>query len=710
MQLKHKIPLILFAAYCLLVGSLTAVTLYNSAKVHRAGQYETAKAKSRSRADMLESFLEARIAELKSFERSIIVLQNKSDAEKEELISNMLCQHIKAPESRLISDIYFSSERGAYFNEELTEPEHHFNIECFRTENGSIEPSIDPNEEIEADDDWYHMSKDAGKAYLTEPYEYTYPGEQNARSMITLSYPVFLNEKFAGVIGMDLEINLLKDFFDKMSEPEIGSYVSFISNEGLKVVHPNRSLILQKAGAGLSKEESEKMLEAISNGESYLIIGKTAGQTSITSYEPVVAENLLPWALAYVAPLSAFQTEEVKTRWITIIVILVSTILWGIFLIWLMASTFGNLTHAISAIRNIADGEGDLTIRMKERGNDELGEMAKKFNVLMDKLHTTIRTTQKDSKNLLDTSSVLLELSLKLSKYSQATLEQSANVSQETVNASTNARTIASEAERTSTGVHELAGTVEQMSASMHCVSDTVKELSCNFVQITNSTIESRKIAIEATEKAADATSVMSKLGFAAKEIGQVTDVIKKIADKTNLLALNATIEAASAGEAGKGFAVVASEIKELANQSATSADDIAHRIESIQDGTDNAVEVINNVANIIDKINASIVSIASNIEQQTKASNEIANSAEQTSVSTKRVVGSIDEFERAAKESAHNANGVAQSAENISTSIDSMYKDAKKSNSDSIELEKAANELKSMAEHLDSIVRKFKT
>ena len=712
MRLKHKIPLILFVAYCTLVGSLTAITLYNAHKVFIGAQYETAKAKARSRADVVEGFLEARIAELRSFERSIIVASDKKDEDKQDLINKLLLNHINSPESKLISDIYATFERGAYFHADSTEPGHYYAIDCFRSEKGVVELSDIPSEEVANDDDWYHAVKKTGKAYLTEPYKWTYPGETSERAMITLSYPIVLDGKFAGVIGMDIEIALIQDFFDKMKEPETGAYVSFLSNKGIRVTHPNRNILLQKTGADLSPEDSEKLLGAISSGNDFFITKKnlSSNEISIISYAPVKAGDLLPWTLAYIAPLSAFQKEEVKTRWTSIISTCIGAVLWGFFLMWLMSNIFGNLTRTISTLRRMAKGEGDLTIRMQEHGTDELGEMAKGFNTLIEKLHSTIKTMQREAKNLLDASSKLFELSHKLSESSRTSLGHAANASEITKKTSENAMTIANEAERTRVGTNELANTAEDMSINISSVAGAVEELSSSFAQITGNADESRKVATEATGKASNATDVMNKLGLAAEEIGHVTELIKRIADKTNLLALNATIEAASAGEAGKGFAVVAGEIKELANQSAASADDIAQRIESIQSGTGDAVKVINSVADIIGKINASIDSIASSVQQQTKASNEIASNAEQASAGAKRVVGVIEDIAKATKESAGHAHEGAQGAKTISENVGVIHEEAKKSNATSVELEGTADKLKSMAEYLDSIVSKFKT
>jgi methyl-accepting chemotaxis protein len=201
----------------------------------------------------------------------------------------------------------------------------------------------------------------------------------------------------------------------------------------------------------------------------------------------------------------------------------------------------------------------------------------------------------------------------------------------------------------------------------------------------------------------------MNKLGTAAREIGQVTDVIKKIADKTNLLALNATIEAASAGEAGKGFAVVAGEIKELATQSALSADDIARRMNGIQSGTNDAVEVIRDVSDIIVKINDSVELIAGYIDQQTRTSNEISNSVAQANMGTKRVAGAIGEVARGTNDVSRNADEAAKGAANVSSSIASMSQVAKESANGATQVNQSAGDLANIASEIKDLLSPYK-
>jgi methyl-accepting chemotaxis protein len=642
MQLKYKIPLILFAVFLVLIGTFVTSVLSNSSKVRKEAQLETARAAAQDYSNITSAFMQDRIAELKGFESNVSVMKGLSAQAKAENISKLLKEISNNP---VVTKVYTDE------------------------------------------------SKRTSKPYLTEPYEITYQGETKKRRAISLHVG-------ATVMGIDIDI-LQKELFNRMQDSKKSSYVVFVSSEGLIVAHPKQDLILTYIGGDFRK------------GKSYVVNKEDVktGETFVQSFVPMELKGVeQPWSIAYVVPLSVLRGDELKMRYTVMGIFGVAIVSWFLFLLWLMSSVFKRLIRTVNLLAKMTEGEGDLTMRLAEDGNDEIGQMSKGLNSLIDKLHSTIKTTQKDAKNLLNTFSSLHELSGQLSKISENALSQSAKASESTTKASDNARAIAGDANRTSSRANELAGTAEQMSLNMNSVAGAVEELSASFAQIMGSSDESRKIAYEAAQKSSHATEVMGKLGLAAEEIGQVTEVIKRIADKTNLLALNATIEAASAGDAGRGFAVVAGEIKDLANQSAKSADDITRRIDGIQSGTSNAVEVINSVAEIISKINASIDTIASNVGEQTKASNEIANNAEQASIGAKRVVSSIGEVAKTATYSAESAGDVAKSVKSISGNMTLMYDNAKKTNATSTELKEAANTLKTAAERLDSIVCKFRT
>jgi len=367
------------------------------------------------------------------------------------------------------------------------------------------------------------------------------------------------------------------------------------------------------------------------------------------------------------------------------------------------------IVRVTNTLKDISEGEGDLTRTIAINSKDEIGSLALYFNKTLEKIRNLIITIKNQTASLTSVSSELAAVSRELSSGAEETVSQSNTVASTAEEMSVNINAMATGAEEASVNANEVASAAEHMSTNMAIVANAIEEMSASINQIASNASEAHKIAIAATEKSNNATDVMSKLGTAAKEIGLVTNVIKKIADKTNLLALNATIEASSAGEAGKGFAVVASEIKELANQSAKSADDIARRIEGIQNGTGSAVKVIGDVSDIIFKINQSVEAIASNVEQQTKTTNEISNNVSQANSDSKRVASSIGDVAKGANNVSKNASETAKGANDVSQNIANVNTVAKHSAQGATQVNQSAADLSQIAGDLKDTVSKFK-
>jgi len=400
----------------------------------------------------------------------------------------------------------------------------------------------------------------------------------------------------------------------------------------------------------------------------------------------------------------AIYAFAIKMSAIVLTIMIVLSIIIGIYMTSSITRPLGKVVEVMKK-----GEEGDMRARSDIHQKDEIGIVAHSVDNFFEKIQRILRNLHENSTTLAGASEELSSVSRLLATGSEETVNQSNNVSSTAEQMAVNINAMASAAEEASVNANEVAGAAEQLSTNMNTIASAVEEMSASITQIAGNTGEVRKVATDATTKAAAATGAMSKLGAAAKEIGQVTDVIKKIADKTNLLALNATIEAASAGEAGKGFAVVAGEIKELANQSATSADDIARRIEGIQTGTNDAVEVIHAVSEIIEKINVSVGAIAGHVDQQTKASNEIASNVAQANTGTKRIAGAIGEVAKGSNDVSRNAGEAAKGATHVSSNTVGMSKVAKESAQGAGQVSIAAADLSRVAGELKQTVDQFK-
>ena len=236
---------------------------------------------------------------------------------------------------------------------------------------------------------------------------------------------------------------------------------------------------------------------------------------------------------------------------------------------------------------------GDLGSRIGLTQKDEVGELASATDALADALTDIIQQIQKTSTILAESSSNLGHISVGLAGQSQETSMRSSGVAAAAEELSTNINTMSAAAEQMSMNFSSISSATEELSASVGAISSAAEQTSSNvtnvagavssisssFRDVLKDVKEGARVAGEASQMAETAGRTMRDLDQSSTEISKFTETIKMIALQTNLLALNATIEATSAGEAGKGFAVVAHEIKELANQSAKAAEDIAKKI-----------------------------------------------------------------------------------------------------------------------------------
>ncbi len=208
---------------------------------------------------------------------------------------------------------------------------------------------------------------------------------------------------------------------------------------------------------------------------------------------------------------------------------------------------------------------------------------------------------------------------------------------------------------------------------SAQTVASAAEELHASIGEISGQVHRSTATANDAVARMREARAVIDRLGTAAQEIGQVVQIIGNIAAQTNLLALNATIEAARAGEAGRGFAVVAGEVKNLANQSASSAKDITQKIGTIQETTQSSVRVIDDVAGAIEQMQDITGSIAAAIEEQAAATSEIARSIGETAEQAGSVSSLMDAVTENVAKASQASMAVAESSDRMDQTLRGM-------------------------------------
>jgi len=332
-------------------------------------------------------------------------------------------------------------------------------------------------------------------------------------------------------------------------------------------------------------------------------------------------------------------------------------------------------------LKDIAEGEGDLTLRLEIKKFDEIGTIEGRFNTFLGKLREIIQHVTKNSGNL-NTASENLALS-------------SRNMSDIAGNMSAKSNKVVSFSQETSTKMGVIASSMERLSKNSSMVAVAVEQMTGTVTEITQNSEKARSVTHEAVSQVENASERVEALGQAAEKIGNVTEVITEISQQTNLLALNATIEAARAGESGKGFAVVANEIKELARQTADATGEIKARITDIQDSTSGTVRDIEKISKVISDVNQIVTTIATSVEEQSVTSREIAGSVSSTSSEIIEVNQTLSKASGSSGEIAKNIADVDNEASKISDS--------------SSRLKTSAEELNSLSGQLMEIVEKFK-
>jgi methyl-accepting chemotaxis protein len=300
------------------------------------------------------------------------------------------------------------------------------------------------------------------------------------------------------------------------------------------------------------------------------------------------------------------------------------------------------LGSLLISLKDIASGDGDLTKRIEKTSNDELGDVVDWFNQFVDKLHSSIT-------DVVKSIGPLTSLSSDLGSLTSETLAISAKQNEAT--------------EQVSLVVEEMVTSVKAVSNNASSASEAANQAdkaAKNGRDIVIKTVASINGLAEEVERAGE---VIRKLEADTGNVGTILDVIKGIAEQTNLLALNAAIEAARAGEQGRGFAVVADEVRTLASRTQDSTQEIQRVIEELQAAARSAVEVMGQ----------SKQRAQASVEHAAQTGESLAAITERVSAITEmnmQIASAAIEQERAAYSIKENVLGIKETSETAMHSI----------------------------------------
>ncbi len=357
------------------------------------------------------------------------------------------------------------------------------------------------------------------------------------------------------------------------------------------------------------------------------------------------------------------------------------------------------------SLRRIADG--DLTEQVEAVSDADI--LGLSVQQMVEGLSRLVVRVQEAAGIIAGNADELASISTQLAAGCDSMEEQVGQVADSTGGMTENISGMASATEEMSASSAGVSSTAEEMSRQMTSVASAVEQMTASMNVIADNAKRGSDVVEGAVERARTATATINALDFSAGEIGKVTEVIKRIAHKTNLLALNATIEAASAGEAGKGFAVVANEIKELANQSSEAAEEIAQRIAGIQHSTRESVGVIEEMADVISNVNESIAAVTTAMEEQKQVTGDIAGTITEANQGVNHIARSINEVAIGVREISANAGDISGAAQSVDESMRSVRGAVEESTAGVQRVNISADRMAAIVAELENLVGVFR-